>query len=177
MDPFIGEIRLFPFNFAPKNWALCNGQLLPIQQFSALFSIIGVTYGGNGINNFQLPNLQGRVVAGVGTGPGLSTWDWGEENGEDSVALTINEIPAHNHLINAYNNPGTGNAPSATNFLAKDTRGGGITNYMAAAANANVQMSPVIIGLTGSNAPHENRQPFLALNYCIALQGVFPARN
>lgn len=177
MDPFIGEIRLFPFSFAPKNWALCNGQLLPIQQYTALFSIIGTTYGGNGVNNFQLPNLQGRVVAGVGTGPGLSSWDWGEEKGEDSVVLTINEIPAHNHLINAYNNPGTGNAPTSTNFLARDTRSSGVTNYMAAVASANVQMSPATIGITGNNTPHENRQPFLALNYCIALQGVFPARN
>lgn len=177
MDPFIGEIRLLPFNFAPKNWALCNGQLLPIQQNTALFSIIGTTYGGNGVNNFQLPNLQGRVVGGVGTGPGLSSWDWGEERGEDGVVLQLNEIPAHNHLITAYNNPGTVSTPSATTFLARDTRSGGVTSYMAATANANAQMAAQTIGVTGGNLPHENRQPFLVLNYCIALQGVFPARN
>lgn len=177
MDPFLGEIRLLPFNFAPRNWALCNGQILPIQQNTALFSIIGTTYGGNGVSNFQLPNLQGRVVGGVGTGPGLSSWDWGEERGEDGVILQLTEIPAHNHLINAYNNPGTAATPSATTYLARDTRGGGVTSYMAAVANANVQMAPETIGSTGNNVAHENRQPFLVLNYCIALQGVFPARN
>lgn len=178
MEPFIGEIRLLPFSFAPKNWALCNGQILPIQQNTALFSIIGTTYGGNGTTNFQLPNLQGQVVAGVGQGPGLSLWSWGEQQGENGVTLLTTEIPAHNHLITAMNNPGSAPTPAADAYLAKDVRGGaGVINYMLTPGAANTAMAPQTIGVTGGNTAHENRQPFLALNYCIALAGVFPARN
>jgi microcystin-dependent protein len=178
MEPFIGEIRLLPFSFAPKNWALCNGQLIPIQQNTALFSIIGTTYGGNGTTNFQLPNLQGQVVAGVGQGPGLSLWSWGEQQGEDSVTLLTTEMPAHNHLITAMNNAGTAPTPAADAYLAKDIRGGsGVINYMLAPGTTNTTMAAQTIGVSGGGTAHENRQPFLALNYCIALAGVFPARN
>ena len=178
MEPFIGEIRLLPFSFAPKNWALCNGQLLPIQSNTALFSIIGVTYGGNGTTNFQLPNLQGQVVAGVGQGPGLRMWDWGEQQGEDGVTLLTTEMPAHNHLITAMNNPGNAATPAADSYLAKDIRGGsGVVNYMLAPGTVNTSMAPQTIGINGGGQAHENRQPFLALNYCIALTGMFPARN
>jgi microcystin-dependent protein len=163
MEPFIGEIRLLPFSFAPKNWALCNGQILPIQQNTALFSIIGTTYGGNGTTNFQLPNLQGQVVAGVGQGPGLSPWSWGEQQGE----------------ITAMNNPGNASTPAADAYLAKDVRGGsgGTINYMLTPGTINTTMAPQTIGVAGGGVAHENRQPFLALNYCIALAGVFPVRN
>ncbi len=179
MDPFIGEIRLLPFSFAPHNWALCNGQILSISSNTALFSIIGVTYGGNGTTTFQLPNLQGQVVAGVGQGPGLRTWDWGEQFGENGVALLSTEMPAHNHMLTGLNNPGTLPSPAANTYLAKDARGGGgIVNYMQAAPGTlNTSMAPQTLGISGGGLPHENRQPFIALNYCIALYGVFPARN
>lgn len=178
MEPFVGEIRLLPFSFAPKNWALCNGQILAIQSNTALFSIIGTAYGGNGTTNFQLPNLQGQVVAGVGQGPGLSPWSWGEQQGEDGVTLLTTEIPAHNHLITAMNNPGSASTPAADTYLAKDVRGGaGVINYMLAPGVTNTVMAPQTIGVTGGNTAHENRQPFLALNYCIALYGIYPPRN
>jgi len=178
MEPFVGEIRLLPFTFAPRNWALCNGQILPIQSNTALFSIIGTTYGGNGTTNFQLPNLQGQVVAGVGQGPGLRSWDWGEQFGEAAVTLLTTEMPAHNHLISGMNNSGSGAVPAADAYLAKDGRGGaGTINYMLAPGSTNTAMAAQTIGINGGGNPHENRQPFLALNYCIALAGVFPARN
>jgi len=177
MEPFVGEIRLLPFSFAPKNWALCNGQLLAIQSNTALFSIIGTTYGGNGTTTFQLPNLQGQTVAGVGAGPGLSDWSWGETRGENSVALVATEMPAHSHSVTGYNNPGTAATPAANAYLARDTRGGGVVNYMLTPGAANAAMGPQALQPTGGGQPHENRQPFIALNYCIALYGVFPARN
>lgn len=178
MDPFIGEIRLLPFNFAPRDWALCNGQLLAIQSNTALFSIIGTTYGGNGTSNFQLPNLQGRVVAGVGQGPGLRQWDWGEMYGDASVSLNIPSMPAHNHSITAMNNSGTAATPTTDAYLAKDVRGGGgAVNYMQSGGAPNTTMAAQVIGVVGGSQPHENRQPFLALNYCIALVGVYPQRN
>ncbi|PIW60182.1 tail fiber protein [Shewanella sp. CG12_big_fil_rev_8_21_14_0_65_47_15] len=178
MDPFIGEIRLLPFSFAPHNWALCNGQILSIASNTALFSIIGITYGGNGTTTFQLPNLQGQVVAGVGQGPGLRTWDWGEPFGENDVTLLATEMPAHNHTLTGLNNPGTLPSPAANTYLAKDGRSGGFVNYMQAAPGTlNTAMAPQTLGISGGGQAHENRQPFIALNYCIALYGVFPARN
>jgi microcystin-dependent protein len=179
MDPFIGEIRLLPFSFAPHNWALCNGQTLAIQSNTALFSIIGTTYGGNGTTNFQLPNLQGQVVAGVGQGPGLRDWAWGEQDGADSVTLLSTEMPAHNHTLTGLNNPGTLPSPTASTYLAKDARGGsGVVTYMQTAPGTlDTAMAPQTLGLNGGGEAHENRQPVIALNYCIALTGVFPARN
>ncbi|EIK44574.1 Tail Collar domain protein [Cellvibrio sp. BR] len=179
MEPFIGEIRLLPFSFAPKNWALCNGQLLSIASNTALFSIIGTTYGGNGTTTFQLPNLQGQVVAGVGQAPGLSNWAWGEQIGQDSVTLLTTEMPAHTHTLTGLNNPGTLPSPAANSYLAKDIRGGGgIVNYMQTAPGSiNSTMAPQTMGISGGSLPHENRQPFIALNYCIALTGIFPSRN
>lgn len=178
MDPFIGEIRLLPFSFAPRNWALCNGQILSIASNTALFSIIGTTYGGNGTTTFQLPNLQGQVVTGVGQGPGLRAWDWGEQFGDNGVTLISTEMPAHNHTLTGLNNLGSLSSPAANTYLAKDGRSGGIVNYMQAAPGTlNTAMAPPTLGISGDGQPHENRQPFLALNYCIALYGVFPARN
>lgn len=177
MEPFVGEIRLLPFSFAPKNWALCNGQLLAIQSNTALFSIIGTTYGGNGTTTFQLPNLQARVVAGVGTAPGLSDWGWGEEKGADSVALAVAEMPAHSHSLNGFNNIGTVTAPAANTYLARDGRGGGVVNYTLTPGTTNAAMDPQALQPSGGGQPHENRQPFLAVNYCIALVGNYPARN
>ncbi len=177
MDPFIGEIRLFPFNFAPANWALCNGQIISIASNTALFSIIGTTYGGNGQTTFALPNLQGSTVTGVGQSPGLSDWVWGEQAGENQVTLINSELPQHNHLMVGMNTAGDLTAPAAGAFLAKDGRGGGVTTFMASSAAANTTLSPLALSPTGGGQAHENRQPYLVLNYCIALAGVYPVRN
>lgn len=178
MDPFIGEIRAFPFTYPPKDWALCNGQLLSIASNTALFSIIGVTYGGDGKTTFGLPNLQGRVVVAPGQGPGLRMWDLGEASGADTVALAPTEMPMHSHAITGMNNAGTQGNPAANCYLSRDVRSGsGVVQYMQTGASPSAPMSPMALGVSGGSAPHENRQPFLVLNYCIALVGVYPPRN
>ena len=178
MEQFIGEIRAFPFSFAPKDWALCNGQLLAISSNTALFAILGTTYGGNGTTTFGLPDLQGRVVVGAGQGPGLSPWTLGEMVGEDSVTLLSPQMPAHSHQITGMNNPGTETAPNAACYLSRDVRGGsGVIQYMQTGGNPSTAMEPNTLLPNGGSTPHENRQPFLVLNYCIALRGTFPARN
>ena len=178
MDQFIGEIRAFPFNFAPKNWALCNGQLLAISSNTALFSIIGTYYGGDGKVTFGLPNLQGRVIVAPGQGPGLSPWDLGEVQGSDNVTLLSTQMPMHSHQVTGMNNVGTLTAPDNTCYLSRDVRGGtGAIQYMQTGGNPAAAMAPNALLPTGGNLPHENRQPFLVLNYCIALQGEYPARN
>ncbi|QAY77376.1 phage tail protein [Sphingosinicella sp. BN140058] len=177
-DPFVAEIRIFGFNFAPTGWAFCNGQLLPISQNTALFSLLGTTYGGNGKSNFALPNMSGNVAMQPGQGPGLSLRDLGEQGGSSTVTLLQTEMPVHNHMMQAVN----ANASTAVangNALAKGRystgpQSGAIAFYNTAAAF--VQMDPLAIGMTGGNLPHNNMMPFLALNYCIALQGVFPPR-
>jgi microcystin-dependent protein len=178
MDQFIGEIRAFPFNFAPRNWALCNGQLLPIASNAALFSIIGTYYGGDGTATFGLPNLQGRVIVGPGQGPGLSEWGLGEVQGIDSVTLLSSEMPMHNHQVIGMNNIGTETAPNNTCYLSRDVRGGtGTIQYMQTGGSPSAVMAPNTLLSSGGTQPHENRQPFVVLNYCIALQGEYPARN
>jgi len=169
-DPFVAEIRIFPFNFAPKGWAFCDGQLLPISQNTALFSLLGTTYGGNGKSNFALPNVQGRSPMHPGQGPGLSLHDLGETGGSETVALLLSEIPFHNHAVNAAsgdpaesNNP-QGNAMSRANLNV-------YTNSLTL-----TQMSPNALVPVGGSLPHNNLQPYLTLNFCIALQGVFPPR-
>jgi microcystin-dependent protein len=173
-DPFVAEIRIFTFNFAPKGWAFCDGQLMAIMQNTALFSLLGTTYGGDGKSTFSLPNLQGRVAIHQGQGPGLSLRDLGEEGGEASVTLIASELAPHNHPVNASGvsanklSPG-GNFPAAS-LPATQPR------YVTAAV-APVQMAAgMISGGGGGGQPHENRQPYLALNFCIAMQGVFPPR-
>ena len=180
MDQFIGEIRVFPYNFAPRGWALCNGQLMPISNNTALFSIIGTIYGGDGRATFALPDLMGRVVPGVGRGPGLSLWDPGQIGGENQVTLLETEMPAHSHMLTALNTSGTSGAPDEDSFLAKDVRGGGgAVNYMSsdAALVPDTMMSPMVVTPSGGSQAHENRQPYLALNFCIAVDGIFPPRN
>jgi len=170
-DPYIGEIRSFGFNFAPRGWAQCNGQLLPIAQNAALFSILGTTYGGDGRTSFALPNLSGSVAMGVGQGSGLSLRSLGETGGSDSVTLTQGEMPAHSHAANA--NPGNGNQPGpAGNFWAQDLSGSKAYDDSGAVA-----MSAGAIGAAGGNQPHANLQPFQVLNFCIALQGLYPPRG
>lgn len=179
MEPFIGQIQLFGFNFPPRGWAKCEGQLLSIQQNTALFSLLGTMYGGDGQTTFGLPDLRGRVAIGMGQGPGLSNYTQGQLAGVEHVTLNINQMPAHNHFINVSNVDGTSNTASG-NFLA--TGNAMIERSTKVPANIygtslNATMSPQAVALAGSGMPHENMQPYLVLNYCIALQGIFPSRN
>jgi len=175
-DPFIGEIRMFAGNFAPRGWALCNGQLLPISQNTALFSILGTTYGGNGQTTFGLPDLRGRVALHPGQGPGLSPYTLGEQGGSESVTLLTTNMPAHTHMVNASTTNAT--APAPTNgILASplDSNAGAGLGYVT--TSPNTQMAPNSIAPSGGSQPHENRQPYNCVNYIIALQGIFPSRN
>jgi microcystin-dependent protein len=171
-DPFVAEIRIFPFNFPPKGWAFCNGQVLPISQNTALFSLLGTTYGGNGKSTFALPNLQGSVPVHVGSnqpGPGLSTYDLGETGGSDTVTLLTTESPSHTHSMMAQTvDQGDNRIPSPSLNL------GNTQIYSSAPSSAT--LDPAAISPSGGNQPHNNLMPYLTLNLCIALQGVFPAR-
>lgn len=171
MDPFVGEIRTFPFNFAPRGWAQCQGQLLSISQNTALFSLLGTTYGGDGKSNFALPNLNGRAPMAPGQGPGLSSRVLGETGGVDTVSLLLTEIPSHTHALMCSGAPPsratpTGNSLSRSNGLAPYAPDSSPLTPMAAAA-----LPPM-----GSGLPHNNMQPYLTINFCIALQGIFPPR-
>lgn len=176
-DPYLGQISIFGFTFAPRGWALCNGQLLPISQNVALFSLLGTFYGGNGTNNFALPNLQGLVPLHFGQSPGLSLYNLGQVGGQEGHTLTVNEMPAHRHTPNY-----TGTADQASpagNIWAPDPNGNVTFATTANEVLANDPTNPAnnAIGLTGGGQPHENRAPYVVLNFCIALQGVFPSRN
>ena len=182
-NPFVAEIRIFTGNFAPKGWALCDGQLLPISQNTALFSLLGTTYGGNGTSNFALPNIQGNAVMQAGQGPGLSLRDLGETAGEQTVTLLQTEMPTHTHSFLANATTGTtmtsaANALALASAAASKTSPGSVVNYYAPSNNAtNVQMNPFATSIAGGNLPHNNMQPFLGLTFIIALQGVFPPRS
>jgi microcystin-dependent protein len=167
--PFLTEIRIFPFNFAPKGWAFCNGQLLAINQNQAMFSLIGTTYGGNGQTTFALPNLQGSVGMHMGSGFTL-----GQIGGEASHTLVAAELPAHTHAAMADTATGHNNTANPTGTYPANTGG---TPMYSAGSGATVRMAPQMVSSVGGGQPHENRQPYLALNYCIALQGIFPSRN
>ena len=172
MDPFVAEIRIFPFNFAPTGWAFCDGQILPISQNTALFSLLGTTYGGNGQSNFALPNLQGNAPMHPGQGPGLSLHDLGETGGSETVTLLASEMPAQTHAQRASIDDADLTIPTNGRVLAKSS---GQNIYAAPGAPAN--MSPSAIGPIGGDQPHNNMQPYLTLNFCIALQGVYPPRS
>jgi microcystin-dependent protein len=174
MDPFVAEIRIFPFNFAPKGWAFCDGQILPLSQNTALFSLLGTTYGGDGKSNFALPDMQGNVPMHPGQGPGLSLHDLGETGGSDTVSLLESEIPSHSHSLMASAQPATRTGP-ANNALARVS--GGPTPYLPPAGATPVSMSDNAIAPAGGDQPHNNLQPYLTLNFCIALQGVYPPRT
>jgi microcystin-dependent protein len=172
-NPFVGQLFLVAFNFAPKGWAFCNGQILPISQNTALFSLLGTNYGGDGKSTFALPNLQGAVPIGQGQGPGLSLYDLGQSGGETAVTLTASEIPQHTHSIHDNASPfpppvgspggnSPGQPPAGTNLYT---------------GSHNVQMHPIALTPAGSGQPHNNMMPTLFLNWIIALQGVFPPRS
>jgi len=178
MEPYLGEIKMFGGNFAPAGWALCNGQLLSISQYAALFSILGTTYGGNGVQTFALPNLQGRVPMHWGTGLGLTTRVIGESSGTENVTLTISQMPQHNHLINASTTVATQVLP--TNFIlaqSVDAGVGGTPSNFIEPASANTTLAPTAVSMAGGSTPHNNMQPYLAVSFIIALVGVFPSRN
>jgi len=172
-DPFVAEIRIFPFNFAPKGWAFCDGQLLPLSQNTALFSLLGTTYGGDGKSNFALPDMQGNAPMHPGQGPGLSLHDLGETGGSETVTLLESEIPAHSHSLgavagfNATNNDPTGGVPGKGDA--------GLNPYTP--SGPSVTMAVTAIAPAGGDQPHNNMMPYLTLNFCIALQGVFPPRT
>lgn len=173
-DPFVAEIRIFPFGFAPKGWAFCDGQLLPLSQNTALFSLLGTTYGGDGKSNFALPNMQSNVPMHPGQGPGLSLHDLGEMGGSETVTLLESEMPAHQHRQMATVENGT--QGTLTNGITLATSIAG-TLYQTT-TNANlVNMNFQSLALAGGSQPHNNMQPFLTLNFCIALQGVYPPRS
>ena len=172
-SPFIGEIKTFGFSFAPRHHAFCDGRILNISQNTALFSLLGTTYGGNGTSTFGIPDLRGRVSIHQGSGPGLTPRSMGQLAGTETVALTVANLPSHTHQLRADSAiaPLSGSSPSST-FLANSAR---TSRY--ASGTANSALSSQAIALQGSGTGHENMQPYLALNYCIALAGVFPSRS
>jgi microcystin-dependent protein len=176
MEVYIGEIRMFAGNFAPKGFALCNGQILAISQNTALFSILGTTYGGNGQTTFALPNLQGRVPMHAGNGPGLSPRSLGETGGEETVTLITTQIPMHTHQLNAGSGQGDANTPenNYNGVYIDQNTGSGYNTY---STTANVKMNATAIGITGGSQPHDNMPPFQCINYIIALEGIYPSRN
>jgi microcystin-dependent protein len=170
-EPFIGEIRLFPYDFAPRGWAFCHGQLLSIVQNTALFSLLGTTYGGDGRITFALPDLRGRVAVSSGEGPGLSTYALGGVGGVESVSLTSAEMPTHTHQLSVNGRASSSSKPG-NHYLGRSSSG---TAYASTTNGAT--LNPEAVVPAGGSQPHENRPPHLALNYCIALAGIFPARD
>lgn len=168
-SPFLGEIQMFGFNFAPRGWAFCDGQLLSIAQNTALFALLGTTYGGNGQTTFGLPDLRGRVPLHRGQGPGLTNRTLGELSGSENVTLLTTQMPAHNHLLACNSDDPNAGSP-AGKFPASST-----SPIYASTSNSN--MAPTAVSLAGGNQPHPNMQPYLTVNFCIALEGIFPSRN
>jgi len=174
-DPFLGEIRLVGFTFAPQGWALCDGQLLSIAQNTALFSLLGTTYGGNGQTTFALPDLRGRVPIHPGQGPGLSNYVLGEQSGSENVTLNTSQLPGHNHPLASSNQQGSSSDPSGY-FPAVLNDPAGTIAVNGYLASSNSTLNPAAIGVTGGNQPHSNIQPFLCVNFIICLQGIYPSR-
>jgi microcystin-dependent protein len=170
-DPFVAEIRIFPFNFPPKGWAFCNGQLMPLSQNTALFSLLGTTYGGDGKSTFALPDMQGNVPMQPGQGQGLSLRDLGEMSGVETITLLVSEIPLHTHVLMASSSDPAESNVCTNNALARSKNGNAYSTTLT-----TTMMAPQGLPPAGGGLPHNNMQPYLTLNFCIALQGVFPAR-
>jgi microcystin-dependent protein len=180
MDPFLGQINLLGCNFAPQGWALCQGQLLGIAQYTALFSLLGVNFGGNGTTTFALPDLRSRAPIGFGQGPGLSNYAIGQIGGTETVPINTSSYPAHSHTLFAAASPGTTNAPGGLIEAEGQTGGRGGTINLAlysASGTPTPLVSAALTAAAGGGQPHNNLQPYLALNFCIALQGIFPSRS
>ena len=173
-SPFVAEIRMFGCNFAPTGWALCNGQLLPISQNTALFSLLGTFYGGDGKSTFGLPDLQDSTPIHQGQGPGLSPYDLGQQGGSPTTTLLVSEMPLHNHNVQAYTgDPADNRIPGPTMSYGTPAPG----NLYNAANAPLATMEPQALGITGSSFPHNNMMPYLVVTFCIAMQGVFPPRS
>lgn len=177
-NPFLSQIQVFPYNFAPRNYATCQGQLIAIQQNTALFSLLGTNFGGNGTTTFALPNLSSRGAVGSGSGPGLTQRFIGETFGSDVVTLISTEMPVHNHAFRLYaqNNPALRSGTPATGNALSAPSAATSTAFLPS-GGPNTSFSPQMVQMTGNTQPHANQQPYLGLLYCIALQGAFPARN
>lgn len=170
LDPFLGELAMFGNNFCPNGWAPAQGQILSIAQNTALFALLGTTYGGNGVTTFALPDLRGRTAIGEGQGPGLSNRILGEQGGSETVTLLSSEMPAHTHTANATSLPGNTSNPTMA-LPARKSR-----TQLYRVGTPNTTMAPDAIGITGGSQPHENMPPFLTMTWCIAMQGIFPSR-
>jgi microcystin-dependent protein len=171
MDPFIGQIQAFGFNFPPRGWAFCDGQLLSISQNAALFSLLGTTYGGDGRTTFALPDLRGRSIVHAGQGPGLNSITQGEREGSENIILTVNNLPAHNHNVSVAVNSGSGEESSSTSYLASHA------NAFSEVPTSDAVLAGVNQTNVGGNQPVNIRNPFLGIYVCIALQGIFPSRQ
>lgn len=179
MEPFLGQIMMVGFNFAPRGWAMCQGQLLSISQNTALFSLLGTTYGGDGRTTFALPDLRGRCAVGMGQGPGLSNYSHGERAGQEHVTLISTQMPSHTHQLVVSKEIGTQSDPTnaiIANNQVTIERGNTVPANAFSTGPGNATMSPQTIQPVGANQPHENRQPYVAMNYIIALEGIFPSR-
>jgi|SRR5690554_1713876 len=180
MEPFIGQIMMVGFNFAPKGWAFCDGRLLSIAQNTALFSLLGTTYGGDGVTTFALPDLRGRCAVGMGQGPGLSSYVQGQCAGTENVTLVQTQMPAHTHALMASTADGTTNIPTgaviAANKIPID-RSTVVDGNAFVQSNPSTTMSPQSVGPSGGTQPHSNMQPYMAMNYVIALYGIYPSRD
>jgi microcystin-dependent protein len=172
-DQYLGEIRLFPYNFAPSGWAFCNGQILAIAQNTALFALLGTTYGGNGTSNFALPDLRGRVAVSSGQAPGLQLYDLGEQTGTENVSLNQNQMPAHSHTVSA----GANDSPASVSRPGGAVMARVSTAIYASAPDGSTTMAGNTTSVSGGNLPASILQPLLVLNYCIALTGIFPSRS
>ncbi len=172
-NPFLAEIRAFGFNFAPVNWLLCNGQLLPVSQYAALFSLLGTNFGGNGTTNFGLPNLQGDVPMHWGNGAGLSPYVLGQPSGSSTVQLLITQMPSHRHSVQVANKGAVNTTPGPSLWLGDSADAAAYTT----SGTTNTTLAQTAIGVAGNSQPHENMQPYLTVNFCISTSGVYPTRS
>lgn len=178
MEPFLGQIQPFAFNFAPKGWVMCNGQTMAISQNTALFSLLGTMYGGNGTTNFQLPNLQSRVPVHTGKGASGTVYTQGSTGGVETVTLTLSQLPQHNHTFAGASALGNKQQPTAGAALATVAKSGNPgDSYYAAGSNALTSLNAASVVAVGGSGPHNNIQPYLVINWCIATVGVYPSRN